>query len=261
MMDVAQQHGFQNHTVDTAGPATWQRPLQQQPQQQPYQTANPTSGADNGAGFWISLDYAETATPPGQHTAQVPPAMHFSQIPPAPFAIMTMVPVPAVLVPSAATPVSSSTPNTSQSFGTTSQSPPQSSMPEAQQFSVDSSIPNSTAGFFRARIYRPGSSEIATELIGDIDAFESLINFIIAGEFEDEEAPLTPEEIDHNSSQVTYCDTSDESANCVICLDAFEDGDTLRVLNCGHSFHLQCIDQWFSRSRQCAMCRQRVGDA
>jgi len=33
---------------------------------------------------------------------------------------------------------------------------------------------------------------------------------------------------------------------CVICLEHFQEGDTLRVLPCGHLFHIGCIDKWLS---------------
>jgi hypothetical protein len=46
---------------------------------------------------------------------------------------------------------------------------------------------------------------------------------------------------------------------CVICLDAFEEGDRLRRLPCKHEFHVGCIDPWLlTRKRYCPVCR---GDA
>lgn len=41
---------------------------------------------------------------------------------------------------------------------------------------------------------------------------------------------------------------NDPSERCVICLELFEDGDRLRLLPCGHSFHMGCIDKWLSGS-------------
>lgn len=42
----------------------------------------------------------------------------------------------------------------------------------------------------------------------------------------------------------------EESGNehCVICLEAFKDGDRLRILPCNHRFHSSCIDKWLSGS-------------
>ncbi len=52
---------------------------------------------------------------------------------------------------------------------------------------------------------------------------------------------------------------------CVICLEAFVDGDRLRVLPCNHSFHVGCIDRWLSGSHShhecftsgCPTCKKR----
>lgn len=52
---------------------------------------------------------------------------------------------------------------------------------------------------------------------------------------------------------------------CVICLEAFLDGDRLRVLPCDHSFHVGCIDRWLSGSHShnecftagCPTCKKR----
>jgi hypothetical protein len=41
---------------------------------------------------------------------------------------------------------------------------------------------------------------------------------------------------------------------CVICLEAFAEGDRLRVLPCNHSFHIGCIDRWLSGSHSHYEC-------
>lgn len=48
---------------------------------------------------------------------------------------------------------------------------------------------------------------------------------------------------------------------CSICLQDFEDEDSVRKLpNCGHLFHLYCIDEWLTRQGNCPMCRIHVCD-
>eukprot|EP00537_Pseudo-nitzschia_pungens_P011386 CAMPEP_0172386448 /NCGR_PEP_ID=MMETSP1061-20121228/3995_1 /TAXON_ID=37318 /ORGANISM="Pseudo-nitzschia pungens, Strain cf. pungens" /LENGTH=631 /DNA_ID=CAMNT_0013115833 /DNA_START=338 /DNA_END=2233 /DNA_ORIENTATION=+ len=52
---------------------------------------------------------------------------------------------------------------------------------------------------------------------------------------------------------------------CVICLEAFKEGERLRVLPCNHSFHVGCIDRWLSGSHShnecytagCPTCKKR----
>lgn len=55
------------------------------------------------------------------------------------------------------------------------------------------------------------------------------------------------------------------SDSCVICMERFQEGDRLRVLPCGHSFHVGCIDVWLSGSHSfdecitsgCPTCKKR----
>lgn len=42
---------------------------------------------------------------------------------------------------------------------------------------------------------------------------------------------------------------------CAICLDEYNVGDRLRVLDsCGHCFHRACIDTWTKRRPSCPVC-------
>lgn len=44
---------------------------------------------------------------------------------------------------------------------------------------------------------------------------------------------------------------------CVICLDAYEEGDKITTLPCGHLFHSRCIMVWFSGSNGlCPICKR-----
>lgn len=46
-------------------------------------------------------------------------------------------------------------------------------------------------------------------------------------------------------------------SDCAICLAEFAVGDEIRVLpQCGHGFHVSCIDTWFRSHSSCPSCRQ-----
>ena len=46
---------------------------------------------------------------------------------------------------------------------------------------------------------------------------------------------------------------------CPICLEEFQRTDTVRNLNCSHSFHKKCIDPWLINYKiECPMCRQAI---
>lgn len=51
----------------------------------------------------------------------------------------------------------------------------------------------------------------------------------------------------------------EEEEECVICLGLWEVGDFGRkIRNCGHGFHVECIDMWLSSHSTCPLCRSPV---
>lgn len=48
---------------------------------------------------------------------------------------------------------------------------------------------------------------------------------------------------------------------CVVCLSAIEEGEDIRVTQCGHTFHADCLMAWWlhkpRRVLRCPICRQR----
>lgn len=50
------------------------------------------------------------------------------------------------------------------------------------------------------------------------------------------------------------------AASCSICCEDYVPDDDLRILRCGHAFHIDCIDRWlfsatdYSREPACPLC-------
>ncbi|TVU50810.1 hypothetical protein EJB05_02200, partial [Eragrostis curvula] len=44
-------------------------------------------------------------------------------------------------------------------------------------------------------------------------------------------------------------------AECAVCLEGYEAGETLRTMPCSHGFHERCIFGWLRVSRLCPLCR------
>jgi hypothetical protein len=43
---------------------------------------------------------------------------------------------------------------------------------------------------------------------------------------------------------------------CGICIEKMNKGDITRELECSHSFHIDCIDQWFEKKCCCPFCNK-----
>ncbi|KAI3972057.1 hypothetical protein MKW92_005438 [Papaver armeniacum] len=51
-------------------------------------------------------------------------------------------------------------------------------------------------------------------------------------------------------------EAAQESIDCVVCLSEFEERETVKMIPyCGHVFHPECIDTWFSSHVSCPLCR------
>ncbi|XP_030543079.1 E3 ubiquitin-protein ligase ATL42-like [Rhodamnia argentea] len=51
---------------------------------------------------------------------------------------------------------------------------------------------------------------------------------------------------------------SKEGLECAVCINKFEDSETLRLLpQCKHAFHSNCIDQWLKSHSSCPLCRDK----
>jgi hypothetical protein len=54
--------------------------------------------------------------------------------------------------------------------------------------------------------------------------------------------------------------SGDDESKCMVCMEQFADGETLRTLPCLHRYHRQCVDLWLQRSSVCPICKRDVTD-
>jgi hypothetical protein len=98
----------------------------------------------------------------------------------------------------------------------------------------------------------------------------------LAGDDRDEHGPLTPKgmtaveieerapsqrysaavAIDRKAHGRTSCLPG--GAECAICQAGLMPHESVRLLRCRHTFHVDCIDNWLSRSTCCPLCRSCV---
>ena len=60
-----------------------------------------------------------------------------------------------------------------------------------------------------------------------------------------------------NLLEKTKVENSSDVSFCAICQqDIFL--DIIRKLECGHSYHIKCIDTWFVENKKCPQCRYEI---
>lgn len=61
--------------------------------------------------------------------------------------------------------------------------------------------------------------------------------------------------IEKDRNMISLNCTSCES--CPICLGSLL-GKKAKILRCGHTYHIRCINKWMEKADTCAMCRKIV---
>lgn len=61
-----------------------------------------------------------------------------------------------------------------------------------------------------------------------------------------------------SSSSGGPVEENEEHPECSICVEEYEEDESLKRLPCGHMFHSKCIDAWLERNRTCPYCRRSI---
>lgn len=68
--------------------------------------------------------------------------------------------------------------------------------------------------------------------------------------------------IENVTSIMTYkegaWDDKHGTTSCTICLDEFQEGESIRFLPCLHTYHVACIDEWLKQCRVCPVCKNDI---
>jgi hypothetical protein len=54
-----------------------------------------------------------------------------------------------------------------------------------------------------------------------------------------------------------YVTSDNEPPTCAICLESFEEGDTISKLSCDHEFKHECIIEWLKKNPRCPLCNSQ----
>jgi len=58
------------------------------------------------------------------------------------------------------------------------------------------------------------------------------------------------------SDDVKRLENDDVENECSICLESFKVKEIVRTLSCSHIFHVECIEDWEKRQKNCPYCRE-----
>lgn len=81
----------------------------------------------------------------------------------------------------------------------------------------------------------------------------------------EEKDPLLSDFVINSAHILKYKDCSDaatdqtEMKNCTICFEEFKEDEEVRMLDCKHFFHIDCVDRWLiGHSNHCPYCRAEI---
>lgn len=87
---------------------------------------------------------------------------------------------------------------------------------------------------------------------GRFDMFENDFSYNRLTELKDIKIGLLNKNLLKNS---TVINNKDKNEFCVICQEDIQIEEIIRKIKCSHSFHINCIDNWFTENKKCPMCK------
>jgi len=103
------------------------------------------------------------------------------------------------------------------------------------------------------------------EMLARLSALQAFLRSIGDGIEADAPRGMTQDAIEKNTmttqlTELPPASADDSQRQCMICLDDFKLGETVRTLPCFHRYHKGCVDNWLQRSCACPLCKHDVAD-
>ena len=76
--------------------------------------------------------------------------------------------------------------------------------------------------------------------------------------FEDDTQPLEKNPDIKIDIVERKCSAVEVSKECGVCLEKFKEGDMVSTIDCFHTFHYSCIDEWGKYKQECPLCRYPI---
>ena len=71
------------------------------------------------------------------------------------------------------------------------------------------------------------------------------------GGFSEDQMKQFPEHVFHQQNGL-----NPDQCKCTICMSDFEENEKVKVLDCMHSYHSECIDTWLKKNTTCPVCKK-----
>lgn len=92
------------------------------------------------------------------------------------------------------------------------------------------------------------------EILKEINALYEQKDYNYSDQFIDSFHAFTIRGLQLNEFYHLKCYQSHYNGICSLCLCNSIKGDKIRILGCGHKFHIECIDLWLTNEGTCAYC-------
>ncbi|GLB41224.1 hypothetical protein LshimejAT787_0904390 [Lyophyllum shimeji] len=131
----------------------------------------------------------------------------------------------------------------------------------SREFELSPVFPDGVRGFMRLGVGRRGGRPLG-DYVRDEDfdeSYESLLS--LAAALGEAKPRCTPDSVIAQLETGLYKDwkTADSDHRCPICLDDYQPDDgLLKLADCSHWLHRECLQQWLRSASTCPVCRKPV---